>query len=628
MNSSAKKLGAIQPTTDADRLVLEVSKHVSALTGIQLGERQASMVLNRIKRRILELRLNDEKTYLDYFLKNRELESAALVSLLTTHHTYFFREFSHFEFLAKTALPKLIEKKRQTGDKTIRIWSAACSTGQEVYSLAMFLDYYITQNAKDFSYEVRGTDVDPASVKMAVNGVYKLNEIQEVPMQFLNNHWAKGTGDIADFVKVKKTLRERVKFDSLNLISFKADSSQRFDIVFCRNVFIYFSHEQIKLITSQLIETLTPTGFLFLGISESLNGLSLPVASVGPSVYRHKAAIEAEKPALAVKPTETVAAPSTPTEPAQAAPLRVLCVDDSPSILALLKKLLTKDAGFEVVGTAGNGLEAVEALKKLKVDLMTLDIHMPQQTGLEYLKASFNKDHPPVVMISSVSRDDSSLALKCLEAGATDYIEKPALTTMLERADEIRMKLKFAALSKNEPKDIELSRALSRSEAKITDVDKKLRVVLGGLSDREKIARTMSEFEGTQPATVLVLEGAGGAITALKTFLQAHIKTTTPMHVSLFEDRQTLKPGELYLIDIQDFSRWGATTSAQIASIFIYGRPSRKLLSVVNTWPLRNVLLEDLRSVKDAFAESVANDIVPATSFAYMSVEYLGRGAK
>lgn len=141
-----------QPSdTQQTKMVSLISEAVSKVTGVILGERQSGMVLGRIQRRIVELGLADEAAYLAHFEKNRNEEMKALISLLTTHHTYFFREFAHFEYMQNTALETLIAAKRASGDKVIRIWSAACSRGQEVYSLAMLMHSYVQKNAPDFN---------------------------------------------------------------------------------------------------------------------------------------------------------------------------------------------------------------------------------------------------------------------------------------------------------------------------------------------------------------------------------------------------------------------------------------------------------------------------------------------
>nr|HPI39715.1 CheR family methyltransferase [Pseudobdellovibrionaceae bacterium] len=128
-------------------VVQKVSKVVSEMAGIQLGERQHSMVENRLKTRLMRLGIPTFQEYFKYLEKNKESESQALMSLMTTHHTYFFREFSHFEYLLNSGLPQAIERARNRRDKTIHVWSAACSRGQEVYSLAMFFTFHLSKMA-------------------------------------------------------------------------------------------------------------------------------------------------------------------------------------------------------------------------------------------------------------------------------------------------------------------------------------------------------------------------------------------------------------------------------------------------------------------------------------------------
>ncbi|RYZ77293.1 MAG: response regulator [Proteobacteria bacterium] len=573
--SSRSKL-ASEPVND--RLIDEISKLVNSLTGIQLGEKQRSMVSSRVKKRMSTLGLHTDADYSAHLRAHAETETAYLVSLLTTHHTYFFREFAHFEHLEKTALPGLIKEKKKVGSKKITVWSAACSTGQEVYSLAMFLDYYFSKHAPDFTYEILGTDVDPASVKAAANGVFRAKEIKEVPLQFLGRHWAKGTGDIADFVKVKSTLKARCQFEAMNLLKPSGRGiSQKFDLIFCRNVFIYFNTEQIKSITKTLLASLADSGALYLGVSESLNGLGLPCEIVGPSIYSHPKKSSGEKPQST--------APVAPLAMHQA--LRVFCVDDSPTILALLKKILTTDLGFEIVGTATNGLEAAQKLKTLKVDLMTLDIHMPEQTGLEYLKNSYKPGHPPVVMITSVSREDASLPMECLRAGAFDYVEKPSLANLATQADEIRMKLKLAAKSKHSSKGHDLVSAFSKQSGAVLNISSKLRVIFCSEEDRAKALKLVTELGDHGPATSVV--------------------TNTS--------------------EAQDFFSRRAWVGKSL-SVIVFGDVAPELAKSIAQLNPDQLILEDRsQRTRNPELRVLATEIIPATSFAYTSSEFFKRGA-
>ncbi|PIS10233.1 MAG: hypothetical protein COT73_10500, partial [Bdellovibrio sp. CG10_big_fil_rev_8_21_14_0_10_47_8] len=252
-----------------EKVVGEVSKIVSEMAGIQLGARQFSMVENRLKSRMVRLGMDSFDEYISFLRAHQETESQALLSLLTTHHTYFFREFSHFEFLLNKCLKGMIERAEKRPDKKIRVWSAACSRGQEVYSLAMFFDFHLKAMAPHIDFEVWGTDVDPESVKIAQNGVYKTEELNQSPAMYVAEKWIRGKGEVKDFSKIRDGIKKKCHFQSANLLnpdSFLTGKS--FDLIFCRNVFIYFDANQIKQITQKMMNHLDASGQLILGVSE------------------------------------------------------------------------------------------------------------------------------------------------------------------------------------------------------------------------------------------------------------------------------------------------------------------------------------------------------------------------
>ncbi len=606
------------------KLVESVSKIVSDITGVQLGERQRVMVESRLAKRVRELGLENEEQYLAHFEVHREDETKALISLLTTHHTYFFREYSHFELLERSLLKQAIDGARARGSKTLRIWSAACSRGQEVYSLAMFLNYHLPKMAPELSYEIIGTDVDPESVAFAKNGVFLFKDIKEIPLHFIQSNWVRGTGEIENFVKAKPSIKAPCRFETLNLLQIdKWGEQQPFDLIFCRNVFIYFDSKQIALISRELMRRLTPKGSLFVGISESLNGLGLPINVLGPSVYGHPAPAgvpSANKTSQSVAKSPAPVA-ATPVPAAVARPLRVLCVDDSPSILALLKKILDKENGFEVVGTAGNGLEAQSKVRELAPDLVTLDIHMPQQTGVEYLEKSYGVNHPPVVIISSVSREDSGLAIRCLELGASDYVEKPTLATLAERSSEIRTKLQCAHHHRDASAraGVQLMKSFAHKIV-IPRPEAKLRVVVAGLSDRKKFEILFKEpsFLGAVP-TVLLVIGSEGAVPALIKDFQARLKLNArELSGSSVSAKELVvgdwKKGRALLREL---------SATRPTSVLVLGEMNDEEAAALGGLKNAQILVEDMprRQLKKIIG--LATDVVPFTSYAYMSDEFL-----
>lgn len=420
----------------------QVSKIVSDMAGIQLGPKQAAMVENRLRSRMSKLGLETFEEYLSYLESHTEEESQALLSLLTTHHTFFFREFGQFEYLLNRGLTKLCDAALARPDKTIRIWSAACSRGQEVYSLAMFFNFHLSQIDPRLKFEIWGTDVDPESVAFAKNGVYRTAELRQSPAMYLENNWTRGQGEVREFSKARAPIRTPCHFTTVNLLDpggFLRD--KQFDLIFCRNVFIYFDLKQVESIANVFARHLTSDGFVFLGVSESLNGTKATLESVGPSVYQPKGAAR-KAPAPASVPTLVPAAPARTPE--------ILCVDDSGTIHALLGKILTQENGFKIGAKAMNGRQAIELLKTRDFDAITLDLHMPELDGLGFLKEY--KGTAPVVILSSVNRDDQSLAQKTLSLGARDYVEKPSLENLAQAGNEIRAKLNMAIRRPSVPK--------------------------------------------------------------------------------------------------------------------------------------------------------------------------------
>lgn len=611
----------------------EVCALVSKIAGIQLGERQYSMVESRLRIRMLKLGITNLNDYLKHLRENLDEESVSLLSLLTTHHTYFFREFSHFEFILDNLMKDLIAVARTRADRKIYIWSAACSRGQEVYSLAMFMQYHLSKMAPDVKYEIWGTDVDPESVTIAKNGVYLYKDLMQVPAVYMDNHWVRGTGDIADYAKVKKSLKDNCHFTTGNLVKdTSGPSGKKFDLILCRNVFIYFNNDQIQQVCQYLIRHLEPQGKFFIGVSESLAGLDLPIEPVGPSIYGLRGSTKKLDSAQTNKETSTPnsnsilnSSGSTKNlDSVQAKPqslIRVLCVDDSPSIHTLLKKVLSKENGFEIVGTALNGQEAIDLAKRISFDIMTLDIHMPVMDGLEYLRINKGKAHPPIVMLSSVQRENADIAMKAMDDGACDYVEKPNLANLLERGDEIRSKLKTAFLSKGvKSANRDLERSFSKKFT-ITKPETKTRIVFVSLGDREKIASLIKLQTLNDPPLVFVFEGVQDAVASLgKNLASATGKV-------IEHESKQIEVGHVYLLGFDQVkSSIPEWLKKRKTSVYICGAPTQKLVQMVMDSESLHLVLEDVGPSKDFLQKDIleaASAITPITSFFSLSEEHL-----
>lgn len=612
------------PTLNADFLMLVrlAAEVVQKVSGIQLAEKQHSMIQARLVRRMLDLNLDDPQRYAAHIAANQQTEAPILVSLLTTHHTYFFREFEQFTFMQQSLLSQIVEKVQASGRDSLRIWSVACSRGQEVYSLSMFLVQIMPKIAPGMKFEIIGTDIDQESIAIAKNGVYRWDEIKEIPAAFLSNHWTRGAGDIAAFVKAKPSIKNHCKFKVDNILTLAptANPGDHFDLIFCRNVFIYFTDKQVETSSKAMLSRLAPWGSIFVGISESLNGRGLPVRYIGPAAYTHNIDKSMSKEEV------------VPVIPEKRPPaIRVLCVDDSSTVLMLLNGILSTDHGFKVVGTAKNGLEAAHLSKTLKYDVMTLDIHMPEQNGIDYLGENFGPQHAPVVMISSVSREDSGLGMKALGLGASDYVEKPTVQNLSIRSEEIRTKLRCAVQIRGSGSSHKSALSLVMSFKKnhsFSSVEGLVRVIVCGLSNRKKLVALLANLVLPQPITLVLIECGAVLIDEIR----AYLRQDGGINAHSLGETFPNSPGGIYCGSLENSdsvikSIPSDTTMAVLSLLDI----SMSGFNRVIQWPNRFLLVEEpdyeLTS-QDRARQSNADKVVPFQSLLFDADSYLATRAK
>ncbi|QIK38283.1 chemotaxis protein CheR [Caldichromatium japonicum] len=245
--------------------------------GIALGPAKKDMVYSRIARRLRALGLKTFQDYLD-ILDSQSDEWTQFINALTTNLTAFFREAHHFPILAEHAL----ELKRR-GRQRLRLWSSACSTGEEPYSMAMTLiDAFKTWTPP---LEILATDVDTNVLDQAAKGVYPLERLEKLPPEQLKRFFLRGKGAYTGLVRVRPELRALVEFQPLNLLSDSWPMREPFDVIFCRNVMIYFDKPTQARILSRFHTLLRPDGLLFVGHSESLSHVPHLFRLRGKTVY-------------------------------------------------------------------------------------------------------------------------------------------------------------------------------------------------------------------------------------------------------------------------------------------------------------------------------------------------------
>ncbi|WP_262964632.1 CheR family methyltransferase [Methylobacter psychrophilus] len=245
------------------------------IAGISMSPAKNSLVVSRLAKRLTHYGLT---SYGEYFqlitAANKEAELQMAVDLLTTNETHFFREPKHFDFLQQHILPM-----RKPG-KTFRIWSAACSSGEEAYSIAMLLDAVLEQAP----WEVVASDLSSRVLEKARNGLYPIDAMLKIPPLYLSNYCLKGTGSQEGALLIERKLRERVQFKQYNLTE-TAPKIGEFDVIFLRNVMIYFNQDTKRQVVSSLLSLLRPGGHFFVGHSETLNGITKDLRLVKPAIY-------------------------------------------------------------------------------------------------------------------------------------------------------------------------------------------------------------------------------------------------------------------------------------------------------------------------------------------------------
>lgn len=250
-------------------------------TGITLGACKRQMLYGRLARRIRQLGLASFRDYCARIENDPGSELSELVNAITTNLTSFFRENHHFEHLAKTALPDILERNAHT--RRLRIWSAGCSTGEEPYSIAMTL----AESAQLGGWDARilATDIDTNVVAKASAGVYADERIQGIEAQRLRRWFQRGGGSNAGKARVVVQLRDMVSFRQLNLLG--AWPMQRpFDVIFCRNVVIYFDKATQRRLFARYADMLAPGGYLYIGHSETLFKISERFRLLGGTIYQ------------------------------------------------------------------------------------------------------------------------------------------------------------------------------------------------------------------------------------------------------------------------------------------------------------------------------------------------------
>ncbi|MBT1707489.1 protein-glutamate O-methyltransferase CheR [Fulvivirgaceae bacterium PWU5] len=267
-----------------DESFARLSSYVTREYGIKLPVNKRSMLESRLNKKVKSLGLDNYKQFLDHIFSEEEKQGDLLhvIDLITTNKTDFFREPEHFKFLSGSFLPAWTE---QANRQAMNVWSAGCSSGEEPYTLVMVLEEFRKRNPA-FNYSLLASDVSIRMIQAAFKGVYTLDKIAAISNEMRRAYFLRSKVQ-PDLVRVKPEYRKKINYRRINFMDdgfglIKHD----YDIIFCRNVLIYFDKATQERVIRKFAEHLRPGGLLFLGHSESIMGMNVPFRQLRPTVYQ------------------------------------------------------------------------------------------------------------------------------------------------------------------------------------------------------------------------------------------------------------------------------------------------------------------------------------------------------
>jgi chemotaxis protein methyltransferase CheR len=277
------ELLSVQTLSDRDYQI--ISSYIETNVGIKMPESKRVMIQSRLIPRLRHLKFDTYKQYLDYVFSTKDgnQELIFMINALTTNKTDFFREADHFTFLTSTVLHTLSSQ----GKKSIKLWSAGCSSGEEPYTIAIVLKEFMkNQPGVLTSFSIKGTDISTKVLDKAVNAVYDTNTVANIPIDIKKRYFLKSSDPAKSIVRIKPEIRSYCSFSRLNFMDQNYNINDTFQVIFCRNVLIYFDKQTQEAIIRKLLRHLDVDGYLFLGHSETIFSMDLPLENVAPAVYR------------------------------------------------------------------------------------------------------------------------------------------------------------------------------------------------------------------------------------------------------------------------------------------------------------------------------------------------------
>lgn len=252
--------------------------------GIKLLPVKKTLLESRLQKRLHALQIPSFKDYSDFVFsaQGQQMEIIQMIDLVTTNKTDFFREPAHFNYLESTVLPEFVSN---FPGRTLKIWSAGCSSGEEVYTLAMVLHEF-SEKYPLVNYQIYGTDLSTQVLNKAIAAVYSEERIANIPLSIKRKYFLKSKDVTKKTARIIPQLRSKVQFERLNFMDDRLDVPAPFDIIFCRNVIIYFDKTTQEKVINKLCANLKTGGHFFLGHSESITNMEVPLHQLKPTIFQ------------------------------------------------------------------------------------------------------------------------------------------------------------------------------------------------------------------------------------------------------------------------------------------------------------------------------------------------------
>lgn len=267
-----------------------IGEYIHSQCGIKMPPAKKSLLQSRLNKRLRELGMRTFTEYFDFILtpEGQRNELIPMIDAVTTNKTEFFREPKHFDFLVQTALPALMESRDAGASRPLRLWSAGCSTGEEPYTLAIVLSEYGARLEGRFFWSILASDISTKVLEKAKLGIYDEAKIESVSQELRRRYMLRSKDRADRLVRINPALRSAIEFRRINLMEDDYGVRDIMDIVFFRNVIIYFDRPTQEAMLRNICRHMRPGGFIFLGHAETMHGLDVPAHHVAPSVYRRE----------------------------------------------------------------------------------------------------------------------------------------------------------------------------------------------------------------------------------------------------------------------------------------------------------------------------------------------------